>query len=42
MDQDEFKVPKAPEEWVETNPKTAKGDPTFDKVDNLGGWSSFS
>ena len=38
----EVKVLKAPDDWVEHDPKTAKGEPTFDKLDNPGGWSSFS
>ena len=42
MNPDEVKVPKAPDDWVEPAPNTAKGEPTFDKVDNPGGWSSFS
>ena len=42
MKPDEVKVPKAPYVWVEPPPKTAKGEPTFDKVYNPGGWSSFS
>ena len=37
MDPDEVKVPKAPYVWVEPTPKTAKGEPTFDKVYNPGG-----
>ena len=42
MDPNEVKVPKLPDDWIEPSPNTAKGGPTFDKVDNLGGWSRFS
>ena len=30
MDPDEFKLPKAPYDWVEPTPKTEKGGPTFE------------
>ena len=42
MDPDEVKAPKEPDDWVKPPPKTEKGEPTFDKVDNPGGWISFS
>ena len=42
MDPDEVKVLKSPDNWVEPPTNTAKGEHTFDKVDNPGGWSSFS
>ena len=42
MDPDEFKVPKPPYYGVDPAPSTAKGEPTFDRVDNPGGCSRFS
>ena len=42
MDPDKVKVPKPPDEWVDRDPKTEEGEPTFDKVDNQGRCSSFS
>ena len=42
MDPDEVKVPKPPDDWVNPSPNTANGGATFEKVDNLGVWSSFS
>ena len=42
MEPDEFKVPKPPYDWVEPAPNIAKGESTFDKVDNPDGCSSFS
>ena len=42
MEPDEFKVPKPPHDWVEPAPNIAKGESTFDKVDNPDGCSSFS
>ena len=42
MDPYEFKVPKPTDEWVDPATNTAKGGDTFGKVDNPGGWSSFS
>ena len=39
---DEFKVPKAPDDWVDPPPNTENVEPTFDKVDNPGGYNSFS
>ena len=34
MEPEEVKVPKAPYDWVDPAPKTAKGEPTFNEVDN--------
>ena len=42
LEPDEVKVPKAPYEWVEPDLNKEKGEPTFDKVDNRGRWSSIS
>ena len=42
MDPDEVKVPKAPYDWVDPDPKKSKGEPTFEKLDNLGECISFS
>ena len=42
MDPDEVKFHKAPDDWVDPAPNTAKGYPTFDKLNNPGGWSGFS
>ena len=42
MDPDEVKLPKPPYDWVDSDPKIAKGEPTFQKVYNPGGWGSFS
>ena len=42
MDPDEFKVPKPPDDWFGSSSNTAKGVPTFEKVDNPGRWSNFS
>ena len=39
---DEVKAPKSPYEWVDPPPNILKGETTFDKVENPGGWSSFS
>ena len=39
---DEVKVPKSPDDWVDPATNTSKGDPTFEKVENPGRWSSFS
>ena len=39
---DEFKVPKVPYNWVEPSTNTEKRWPTFDKMENQGGWSIFS
>ena len=41
MDTNEFKVPKPPDEWFDPSPNTAKGEPTFEKVARLDGWSNF-
>ena len=42
MDPDEVKVPKEAYDWVAPDPNIEKGGPTFNKVDNLGGWSILS
>ena len=42
MDPDEVKVPKSPYDQVDPPPNTSKGGANFDKMDNPGGWSSFS
>ena len=42
MDPDEFKIPKALDDWVGPTTNTAMGGTTFDKVDNQDGWSRFS
>ena len=42
MDPDDIKFPKPSDDWFGTDPDTSKGDPTFYKVDNPGGWSIFS
>ena len=41
IDPYEVKFPNAPDEWFYPSTNTANGDPTFDKVYNPGGWSSF-
>ena len=38
----EVKVTKSPDDWVDPAPNTSKGDPTFEKAENPGRWSSFS
>ena len=42
MDPYDVKFLKEPHDWVDPAPNTAKEEPTFDKVDRPGGWSSFS
>ena len=42
MDPDELKLPKTSDGWVNPDTKTVKGEPAFDKLDNPGGFSSFS
>ena len=42
MEPDEVKFPKPPYDWVDPVPNTANEESNFNKVDNLGGWSSFS
>ena len=42
MDPDRVKVSKPPDEWVDPDLNTEEWEPTFDKVDNPGRWSSFS
>ena len=42
MDPDDVKVPKSQDEWIELPTNTAKGYPTFEKLDNPDGCSSFS
>ena len=41
IDPDEVKAPKTTYEWVNPDNDTAKGEPTFDKVDTPGRWSNF-
>ena len=42
MDPDEVKVTKAPDDWVDVAPNTAKREPNFDKVDSPDKWSILS
>ena len=42
MGPDEVKVTKPLDYWVEPAPNTTIGGPSFDKVDNPGGWNRFS
>ena len=42
MERYEFKLPKSPDNWVDPAPNTAKGGPTFDKLDNPGACIRFS
>ena len=41
MEPDEIKFHKAPDDWVDPSPNTAKGDPILNKVNNTGRWSIF-
>ena len=42
VDSYEVKVPKLLDDWVEPSSNTSKGEPTFYKLDNPGGWISIS
>ena len=37
----EIKIPGAPDNWSHPAEKTEQGEPSFENVDNPGGWSSF-
>ena len=37
-----IKIPGAPEDWSHPAAKTEQGEPSFENVDNPGGWSSFT
>ena len=42
MGPDEVNIPKSPDDSVDPDTNTEKGDPTFEKVGKPGKWSSFS
>ena len=37
-----IKTPGAPDNWSHPAAKTEQGEPSFENVDNTGGWSSFT
>ena len=37
-----IKIPGAPDNWSHPAAKTEQGEPSFENVDNPGGWSSFT
>ena len=37
-----IKISGALEDWSHPTEKTDQGEPSFENVDNLGGWSSFT
>ena len=38
----EIKIPGAPDNWSHPAAKTDQGEPSFENVDNPGGWLSFT
>ena len=37
-----IKIPGAPDDWSHPAAETEQGEPSFENVDNPGGWSSFT
>ena len=37
-----IKIPGAPDNWSHPAAKTEQGEPSFENIDNPGGWSSFT
>ena len=35
-------IASQPDDWVPHAPKTDRGEPQFDSLDNLGGWSQYT